>query len=41
MERLGREKAAVENFVTRLDAQQSAMDLVVLGSKLNDRGCSS
>lgn len=39
LERLAGEAAAVEQFVGRLRSAVDTMSLVVLGSRLNDRGC--
>lgn len=39
LERFAGQAAAVEGFVDRLQAAADTMNLVVLGSKLNDRGC--
>lgn len=39
LERLNRQAAAVEEFVQRLHESVHTMDLIVLGSKINDRGC--
>lgn len=41
MERLGIQVAGVTQFVDRLQESVNTMDLVVLGAKLNDRGCIS
>jgi hypothetical protein len=40
LDRLGSEAASVQQFVDRLQESVNTMDLVVLGAKLGDRGCS-
>lgn len=39
--KLGRQAVTVEDFVARLGAATTVMDLIVLGSRLGDRGCST
>lgn len=39
LEKLGKQAATVEDFVSRLGGATSVMDLIVLGSRLSDRGC--
>lgn len=39
LEDFGRQAQTLENFVNRLDSSVTTMDLVVLGSRLSDRGC--
>lgn len=39
LERFASQAAAVESFVDRLGAAVDTMSLIVLGAKLNDRGC--
>jgi len=39
MEQFGRQATTLENFLVSLEARVAQMDQVVLGSKLQDRGC--
>lgn len=39
LEAFGEKATTIENFLVNLEARVSQMDLVVLGSKLGDRGC--
>lgn len=39
LERFGSNATTLENFLVSLEARVTQMDMVVLGSKLNDRGC--
>jgi hypothetical protein len=39
LEAFGARATTLENFLVSLEARQSTMDLVVLGSRLGDRGC--
>lgn len=41
LERLGSQAASVQQFVNQLQTNVDTMNLIVLGSKLNDAGCSS
>lgn len=39
LEQFGRQAATLENFLTSLEGRVSQMELVVLGSRIPDRGC--
>ncbi len=39
LEKFGEAATTLNNFITRLEGQVTAMSLTVLGSRLNDRGC--
>lgn len=41
MERFGEKATTLENFLVGIEARTSQTELVVLGSRLSDRGCSS
>lgn len=41
LERFGEAATTLQNFLTRLEGQVTAMTMTVLGSRLNDSGCSS
>lgn len=41
MEQFGRQATTLENFLVGLEARVTQMDMVVLGSRLGDRGCNT
>ena len=41
LEQFGKQAATLETFMTNLEARVAQMDMVVLGSRLNDQGCYS